>query len=395
MINRTGSVVAPWNSIPAGIVNFEEKRLQYAEALASPCASCQTSPCCAYLPLHTFRITNLTELDHAIYILNFDRIELGLSASGEWSVYYRYPCRFLNRQNFSCSLHNQPEQPKICVHYNPYSCWYKRVLTKGASQDFLRIDRQRLEFIVSQIVFDEFRNIIEVPNWEMMLEGVANLPLLQTPPDEEQTFINSINGISKDSGFSSDGKAVAEDGLYTYETLNDPCMGCQAYCCQSLFFPHPIPRTIANLDFLKFCLGFPGIQLGITDETWSIVVKTTCRHLRDNRCSVYGMPERPLICKYYDAWKCTYKVQFGLARPAGYVQVPFEHFKWLTECFKFDQHGGVTQMPTTDAIRNYIEDKARSAETQNGHELEHEPASTRLYHIQTYNELKIGAPNNR
>src|SRR5437879_9821309 len=102
--------------------------MDYRQAMESPCMSCPTSPCCTYLPLHKFRIQSLTELDHAVYLLNFDRIELGLSQEGDWSVYYQATCRFLDPDNFGCTIHDTPEQPHICVQYNPYQCWYKRVL---------------------------------------------------------------------------------------------------------------------------------------------------------------------------------------------------------------------------------------------------------------------------
>jgi hypothetical protein len=357
----------PWNSIAEGVVPFEERRLTYPEALASPCTSCQTAPCCTHLPLHTFKITNMIELDHAVYLLNFERIVLGLSASGEWSVYYAYPCRFLNRQNFACTVHNTPTQPQICVHYNPYQCWYKRVLTQNVSQDFLQIDRARMEYIIAHIVFDEFRNIVEVPDWAAMVDGLANLPLQPLPSASEPSATDPVTEAWQAMLLNLDSNPVQPENVYSYEALRDPCNGCQAYCCQTLIFPQALPRSITTLDFFKFCLGFPGVELGVADDVWSLVVKTTCRHLQDNRCSVYGQPERPLLCKYYDAWKCTYKINFGLPRPAGFLRVKLEQFDWLTDCFEFNQHGAIVQFPPTEMIRNSLEEKWRTALTQPGH----------------------------
>lgn len=122
--------------IEQNIVNIEERRLNYQDAIKSPCASCMTSPCCTHLPLHTFLLSRLIDLDHAIYVLNFDRIELGLSSSGEWSVYYSYACRFLNNQDYNCTIHDNLEQPKICVHYNPYSCSRELFYTYSAGTKF-------------------------------------------------------------------------------------------------------------------------------------------------------------------------------------------------------------------------------------------------------------------
>ena len=85
--------------------SIPDRRLTLQEARSSPCATCPTSPCCTHLPLHTFHVENMRGLDHAQYLLNFDHIEVGLSQTGEWSAYYRYPCRFLNPDDVQCTIH--------------------------------------------------------------------------------------------------------------------------------------------------------------------------------------------------------------------------------------------------------------------------------------------------
>lgn len=366
----------PWNSIAESIVSVEALQLTHKEALNSPCASCPTSPCCTHVPLHTFAITNMIELDHAAYLLNFDRIELGLSASGEWSVYYTYPCRFLDRHDFTCTVHNTPTQPQICVSYNPYNCWYKRVFTKSTSPDFLRIDRQRFEFILPEIVFDEERNITEVPDWETLIESLAGVPLQPNPAVSKPPGFDPVTDKWQKLIVNLNNDQSSDEQTYGYKDLNDPCSGCEAYCCKTLVFPQAPPANITNLDYYQFCLGFPGIELGIADDTWSLLVKTTCRHLQDNRCTIFGRPERPLICKYYDAWKCTYKINFGLPRPDGFLRVSLDQFGWLTGCFEFDQNGQIVQFPSTEAIRQSIEEKWRN-------ELTTSPAKSEAVRLET------------
>lgn len=91
---------------------------------------------------------------------------------------------------------------------------------------------------------------------------------------------------------------VTNPGPQNYEAIQNPCTGGAAYCCKTLVFPHGFPTTASNLDYYRFCLGFPGVELGISDAGWSLIVKTTCRHLtEDNRCGVYGQASRPLISK--------------------------------------------------------------------------------------------------
>lgn len=348
--------LTPWSSIAAGVVPVVSRPLNYQEALTSPCASCGTAPCCTHLPLHTFQVTNLLELDHAVYLLNFDRIQLGLSASGEWSVYYVHPCRFLNRQDFTCTVHNSPTQPQICVQYNPYNCWYKRVFNHTVSQEFLIIDRERMDFVLQHIVLDENRQITAVPDWPSMVTAMAemgNQPNSRTPePDLHDAAWQGWEEMV----LHPNGAAAPPPTPQSYDAIQDPCTGCAAYCCKTLVFPHGFPTSATNLDYYRFCLGFPGVELGISDEGWSVIVKTTCRHLTDeNRCGVYGQAVRPLICKYYDAWKCTYRVQFGLPRPEKFLRVRLEQFPWLAECFPFDEHGRITAMPAAEQIRQHIE----------------------------------------
>lgn len=344
----------PWESIANGLDPFPPEPKPWAEAVASPCATCRRSPCCSHLPVHTFRITNMVEFDHARYLLNFDRIKLGLSSGGDWTVYYVYPCRFLDRNDFSCTIHATPEQPQICVQYNPYNCWYRRSLTQSVSEEFIQIDRPRFDYIAARVQFDELRNIVSVPAWETMLADLRDLvatppPVTAAPPESDAPFEAWREAVR--TGVEERDPTVPR----AYDAVTSPCTGCAATCCETLIFPGAIPANASSLDYYRFALGFPGVEIGIGDDAWSIVVKTRCRHLVGGLCSVYGTDERPLICKYYDAWKCTYRVNFGLPRPPAFLRVRLEQWKWLTECFQFDQFGQVLGVPPVADIRAHIE----------------------------------------
>lgn len=101
------------------------------------------------------------------------------------------------------------------------------------------------------------------------------------------------------------------------------------------------------------------MELGIADGQWSVIVRTRCRHLEGNRCSVYGREERPLICKYYDAWKCDYKPQFGPARPETLMRVRLEQWEWLAGLLLYDEHGTIAEIPPMEALRLAIEARWR------------------------------------
>jgi hypothetical protein len=356
--------VTPWNSIAEGMVNFEERRLTYSEALVSPCKSCRTAPCCSHLPLKTFKITNLVDLDHALYTLNFERIVLGVHASGDWSIYYSYPCRFLNRDGFTCDIHEAPERPQICAHYNPYRCWYKKPFTGAINDTFMLIDRQRMETILPKIVFDESRNIIQVPDWATLVDGIASLPLVPHPPSGEVPEMNPAIMAWKNIVLGLDCSEAIIPETCGYNDLKDLCSHCQSFCCKVLLFPVDVPRSIANLDYFKFCLSFPGVELGIANGAWSLVINTTCRHLKDNLCSIYERPERPLICQHHDAWRCDYRMDFGQPRPPDFLRLTLEQFDWLSECVRFDGNGAVVTLPSIEDIRNHIEESWLSTEGQ-------------------------------
>ncbi|MEX0782761.1 MAG: hypothetical protein WD557_08930 [Dehalococcoidia bacterium] len=348
----------PWASIAESLVPVVPARtLKHNVAVESPCSNCSTSPCCTHLPLTTFKVTNLVELDHARYLLNFDNIELSISAAGDWSAYYTYPCRYLNRQTFECSVHDDPRQPQICVHYNPYNCWYKRVFTVGQNDEVIRLDRARMELLLEHIEFDEQRRITTVPGWDAMVEMMSALDDRPKPPGVPGPYTDAALERWEASIASEDGPA--EDAAPNYRSaaeLQDPCTGCAAYCCTTLVFPQAVPVHISSLDYFRFCLGFPGVELGIGDGQWSIVIKTRCRHLQDdNRCGVYGQPERPIICKYYDQWKCDYKRQFGETRPADMLRLRLEQWEWLAACFLYDESGAIAEIPPMETLRAAIE----------------------------------------
>ncbi len=346
----------PWNSIAEGVVQFEDRHLSLADARKSPCETCPTTPCCTHLPLQTFNITKLVDLDHAAYLLNFDRIVLGLSPSGQWSAYYRYPCRFLDREKLNCRVHATPAQPQICVHYNPYYCWYKNALTQSVSTEFLPIDRQRLEFISSQLEFDELRNIVALPTWDTMIAAFSAMSPPAAVPAPEPVTEDEATRAWKELLARPDTESAAPERVFRYDSLQDPCTGCSAYCCNALIFQHDVPASTGALDYYRFCLGFPGVELGIADGAWALIVRARCRHLQDNRCAIYGQPERPLVCKYYDALRCTYRVEFGVPRPGGFIRLRLEQFDWLADSFRFDQHGAALEIPPADAIRRHVEE---------------------------------------
>ena len=213
----------PWNSIAESVVELEPRRLSFAQALESPCDSCRTAPCCTYLPLAQFRVASLMDLDQARYLINFDHIQLTLSASGDWNAYYVYPCRFLNRENFRCTVHDTPQQPRTCVNYNPYQCLYKRVFTTSQGADIVRLDHQRVEFVASQVVFDEHRKIVSLPPWEALIEGCRQLPALPPPEPTAEPAPDAMALEWRLQVLAPEAVASSDTRSRSFASFSDPC----------------------------------------------------------------------------------------------------------------------------------------------------------------------------
>ena len=312
----------------------------------SPCSTCPTSPCCTYLPLHSFSVSTVAELDHAAYLLNFDKIELGLSSSGTWTVAYRQPCRHLDPVDASCRVHATADQPQICATYNPHQCWYKRVLTSVTSVDHIRLDRARFDLLAGRLTFDDGGDLTAWPEWLDLVE-------LLSQPIAEAAIAAPGSGADSWQFVAAPRRRDAAT-LLTYAEVGDPCDGCAAHCCTKLLFPYPVPASRTNLDHLRFCLGFPGVEVSIADPVWSIVVDTRCRHLAGGRCSLHGKPERPQLCTYYDEWNCSYRAQFAPESTAADPRAGAGEWDLLVSCFRFDSLGNVVEMLTADGIGHVL-----------------------------------------
>lgn len=351
-------------STPVALRRKEEAQaaggLTLADAMASPCATCDTSPCCSHLPLPGFPIENLMQFDHARYLLGFDGIELGLSATGEWSVFYTRSCRFLDGETNGCTLHGTDAQPRICQHYNPYQCWYRRALVDVVTPEHLRIDRRRFAVLSEYVRFDEHRQLIGVPTWDALQELFAELPVDTNPSAPIPTDPTRDAWVALALSDGATGRSTSS-GVPSPAAGGDRCGGCQAYCCTHLQFPIDAPSTVSSVDYLRFALGFPGVEVGIAPDGWSLVVRTACRHLEGNRCGLYGSDERPLRCRYFDEVQCPYPEMLGTPVPAGFVHVDLSVWDAVEVTFRYDDLGTLVELPDVETVRASVEASWRAA----------------------------------
>lgn len=307
--------------------------LNYSEALQKPCSTCN-AVCCYYLPLQSFSVHNLMELERIRYYLCFPNIVAGVSVAGQWSLYYTIPCRHLDLETRQCAIHDTPEHPKTCSSYNEHDCWYQRALRESPT-GFLRFTRTSFDQIMQLIQFDEERNIKSVPSWSEISQICVNNPV---PSDPRESLIIAHNNNQK---------LINHNGHYPKslsEMRNNPCSGCEAPCCRALFFSHPVPVTFMQLDYVRFTLNFPGVQYIINPTTWWLVVSATCDffNLEAKKCNLFGKPERPLVCVHLNQWDCGQYKQL-ISKQTETLRLTHENFETFAENYQFDEFGHVVQ----------------------------------------------------
>jgi hypothetical protein len=193
-----------------------------------------------------------------------------------------------------------------------------------------------------------------------VLEAFRAMPLQRLPapapgPDPVIEEWRSIVLSTKPSG-------AANPSLYHYSDpqVSDPCQGCEAWCCKTLVFNRGLPVNASQVEFLRYCLGFPGIEVGVADDGWAVIVHTTCRHLDGNRCSVFGTDDRPLRCGLYDALRCSFRGHFGVPRPADIVRVNRQQFNVVVDSIVFDRLGRTMEIPPIEILRELLEEVERA-----------------------------------
>ena len=331
--------------------------LTWAQARLSPCQAC-AAPCCTVLPLYDFAVRSLPDLDYALYLLNFDRIELALLEDGQWRAHYRAPCRNLDLTTRGCRVHGTPDQPAVCQKYDAHACFYRPIFGEVGYGRIVRMDRGRVQAWAAASRFNDLRELVAVPPHASLLEWLPPLaPVADsaTPPQlPADPVMAAWRAIARGE------LAPAAPVTRSWAQLQQPCDGCSAWCCTHLSFPHGVPDTASQLDHLRFALGFPGVEVGVDPSgSWTLEIRTRCRHLVDTvsggKCGVFGTEERPGVCRRYDAMSCAYKARLSEPRPAGSARITADAFDAVAAGFAFDAGGAVVARPDVAEIVRRVE----------------------------------------
>jgi hypothetical protein len=304
--------------------------LAFDQARLSPCAGC-AAPCCTVLPVYDFDVRGLPDIDYALYLCNFERIELAINEVGGWRVHYRAPCRQLDPVERRCTVHGSPDQPRVCQKYDAHACFYTSIFSAAGSPRMVRMDRGRVLAWAAACAFGEDRALVAAPDPTGLLGWLPPLAPVQPGP-------------------------IPDDGPHRtshprrWSELRAPCDACPAWCCQRLSFPHSRPENASQVDHLRFVLGFPGVEIQVdAHDAWSLVIRARCGHLLDEagagRCGIFGHPERPGVCQRFDALSCAYQERFSQARPPSVARFGFEAFPAVAETFVFGDGGHIVERP--------------------------------------------------
>ena len=308
-----------------------DQLLDKKTARNSPCLQCSDAPCCKLLHLEDFPIASLVDFDKIGYYLNFENIEAILSPGGKCTIYYSATCRFFQEEDATCSIHNQKEQPSICMHYSPYRCFYKHAEKDKKSIEYgnIWLNQERLSRIQEMVLFDEDRQIAQVPPFQEMVQVVNTIPYRK----------ESHSGSSCPETFR--------------EEMSGPCSRCGALCCTHLLFPSMIPSTRGNLDYYQYTLGFPGVEYLVTNKVWGVLVHTRCKYLnKGNGCSVYNKDERPLYCRYFDPYKCYVR---QLLNTSYKVNLNYDNFSLIKGGIYFDELGNFKGIESVEVLQTLLD----------------------------------------
>lgn len=148
-------------------------------------------------------------------------------------------------------------------------------------------------------------------------------------------------------------------------SMQQPCDACSAPCCKSVVLQHPAPTRWMDLDFIRYLLGFPRLDVLIAEDgRWSVRITDTCRHLdvATTRCTVHGTPRQPATCRFYSPHHCWYRRNFhGGGVPVDVIVLDAARFEKVLEHVELDAEGMLVGWPGWRTIKELLDGAIPSA----------------------------------
>jgi hypothetical protein len=148
-------------------------------------------------------------------------------------------------------------------------------------------------------------------------------------------------------------------GLISFDEgiTQSPCRACSAPCCRVLMMPMKSPATLMDIDYVRYMLNFPSIEVAVTRSgEWKSVVYDTCRHFdqEQHRCGVHGTTEQPLTCSYYNEYRCSYKALMLAPDPPEAYFLNSENFPIWAQELKFNDDGEIVAAPNFERAKELL-----------------------------------------
>ena len=147
----------------------------------------------------------------------------------------------------------------------------------------------------------------------------------------------------------------------TFKECNNsnPCLKCVAPCCQVIMIPHRIPATLMDLDFVRYLLNFPRIEVAVSKRgDWLILIREVCGHFdqESHLCKVHGTSEQPLTCQYYNPYQCWYRPNLSVDNPRDIYVLKRETFDYWLQRVRFNENGEVISAPDFEESREILKE---------------------------------------
>lgn len=265
------------------------------------CAGCG-APCCWNMKLLDFHAGNWHDLEYVHFIAGFHEFEIDYENPARFRIFYRAPCRHLDQDSLGCTLHGTPDKPQTCVVFDESDCYYRdaHLGRPLPSAPVVRLDRRRWLAMAPLFKVDADGTIVHMPTAQEVLETLeAAAPDPASEPRVRQRSWEALH--------------VEPIARHSFGDRTSPCEGCHAPCCNVVIFDRPTPTTVHNLEFMRYQLGFPGVEAAVSSGGWRILVRTTCSAFDDvtNLCTLYGQPSRPTLCTHFNPYLCSYRKYFS------------------------------------------------------------------------------------
>jgi len=144
--------------------------------------------------------------------------------------------------------------------------------------------------------------------------------------------------------------------------LANPCQNCEAPCCKMLLIPYQTPNTFMDLDYIRYMLGFPGVNMILhKNGTWQVQIEENCNHLNleNNLCKLHDSPQKPKTCSFFNPHNCFYKRNFTGDHIRNIIKINAHSFGIIVNQIKFDELGNIISIPQQELIERIVQESAK------------------------------------